>query len=144
MAARCAATLFGFYVLISWALISLELRLIKSSAWHCFLLVLRYGEGEIRTPVRCDPKSDFESDAFNHSATSPNIFCRLLDSKAIVTIAQPIIFFVASFYNLITLNISDLNISDRFFELVLSYKTTSFLKLHLCHQYKKLLPRSQA
>ena len=29
------------------------------------------GEGGIRTPVGCDPKLDFESSAFNRSATSP-------------------------------------------------------------------------
>ncbi len=34
------------------------------------------GEGGIRTPVRCDPKLDFESSAFNRSATSPH-FLRL-------------------------------------------------------------------
>ncbi len=31
------------------------------------------GEGGIRTPVRFDPKTDFESAAFNRSATSPRL-----------------------------------------------------------------------
>jgi hypothetical protein len=33
--------------------------------------IIKNGEERIRTSVRCDPKADFESAAFNHSATSP-------------------------------------------------------------------------
>lgn len=36
------------------------------------MAIARNGEGGIRTPVRCDPKLDFESSAFNRSATSPD------------------------------------------------------------------------
>jgi hypothetical protein len=35
------------------------------------IALIRYGEGGIRTLGRCDPSTDFESAAFNRSATSP-------------------------------------------------------------------------
>jgi hypothetical protein len=44
----------------------------------------RYGEERIRTSVRCDPKADFESAAFNHSATSPEA------QKAIIANSEPV------------------------------------------------------
>lgn len=39
------------------------------------------GEGEIRTPVGYDPKPDFESGAFNRSATSPGAHKLLYSPK---------------------------------------------------------------
>jgi hypothetical protein len=35
--------------------------------------VIFNGEGGIRTPGKFDPSTDFESAAFNHSATSPGM-----------------------------------------------------------------------
>ena len=42
------------------------------------------GEGGIRTPVTVARKSDFESDAFDHSATSPDGFCVGRERRGIV------------------------------------------------------------